>query len=311
MSASDNEPTPFTRAQAEDAGLTRRDLEGSQFRRVRTGVYVSADVPDSVKLRAQAAMLVAPDKGVISHSTAAWLWGATHLTDPRIHLSYTRNVRSTLDGVVCHRFLRPFDVCHRLGLSTTTPDQTFVHCALAYGLLDVVALGDRLVKHDPDCATSVESLRGFSEGWAEQGRANARRAAELVRPGVDSTPETFLRLLIVLGGLPEPEVNILLHYEDGSVRRRIELGFQEHQLAIEYDGRWHETPEQQAHDQERRGGLRDEGWHFELVTADDLYQDPEWTLHRLWGAMRARDITVPAMLSDGWRRHFAKHLLAS
>lgn len=300
---------PFTIAQAVEAGISKRVLLGPAYRRLRSGVYVSAEVPDSVVLRTRAALLVAPEKGVVSHSTAGRLWGATHLTDPRIHLAYTRDVRGTLDGIKCHRFREPFSVCHRRGLLVTTPDQTFVHCALGLGLLDQVALGDRLVKHGPDAVTSVASLKGFSEMWSGQGGHNARRAADLVRAGVDSVPETHLRLLIVLGGLPEPELDVRLFHDDGTLRRRFELAFRTEQLAIEYDGRWHDAPEQQSLDLARREELGAEGWRFELVRAEDLYDDPEWTLHRLWGAMRDRGIHVPAVLSSRWQRHFSKHLL--
>ena len=84
-----------------------------------------------------------------------------------------------------------------------------------------------------------------------------------------------------------------------------ELGYEDALLAIEYDGRWHEEPAQKAHDDERRSGLRErDGWTFVIVTADDLYGLPEQLLERIRSAMESLGIPVPAVLSDGWRRHF-------
>jgi hypothetical protein len=51
----------------------------------------------------------------------------------------------------------------------------------------------------------------------------ARRVAGLVRKGVDSAMETRLRLLIVLAGLPEPEVNVIVRDENGDWELRFDL----------------------------------------------------------------------------------------
>lgn len=298
---------PFTAAQAREAGLHHRILCSDAYRKMFTGVYIDASVPDTIVVRTRAALLVAPARATVSHATAARLWGATNVKDSRIHLAYTRDVHSRTDGILTHRFKEPFATCHRHGLPVTTPEQTFVHCAVGLDLVDLVALGDRLVKRGPDAVTTVEGLRTYAEMWHRQGGVNARRAAELVRPRVDSVSETFLRLLIVLAGLPEPVVNESLLHPDGSVRYRLDLSYPEQLLAIEYDGHWHETPEQVLHDNARRAELTTEGWRFEVVRSDDLYEAPEQTLERLRCAMRERDVPVPHALSHRWRRYFADH----
>lgn len=67
----------------------------------------------------------------------------------------------------------------------------------------------------------------------------ARRAASLAREGVDSPQETRLRLLLVLAGLPEPQVNLILRGRDGSWRKRYDVAYEHLRLIIEYDGRKH------------------------------------------------------------------------
>jgi hypothetical protein len=70
----------------------------------------------------------------------------------------------------------------------------------------------------------------------------AERAAGLVRAGVDSPPESRLRMLILLAGLPEPSVNYIIRDQDtGEWLRRFELAYEELRIAIEYEGRQHRT----------------------------------------------------------------------
>jgi very-short-patch-repair endonuclease len=44
-------------------------------------------------------------------------------------------------------------------------------------------------------------------------------------------------------------------------------------VAIEYDGRWHDTPDQAIHDNKRRQRLADEGWAFVIVDSEQLATD--------------------------------------
>ena len=90
------------------------------------------------------------------------------------------------------------------------------------------------------------------------GRASAarRRCGRPDSSGqrVDSVPETALRLLMVLAGLPEPAGGHPYPMTPTeSIRYRIDLGFEGVRLAIEYDGRWHDTDEQR---EARRGQAR-------------------------------------------------------
>ena len=71
--------TPFTTAEALALGFTRNELTSlvasGTLRRPFTGVYVSAELPDSVELRARAAQLVMSRHSVLCDRTAAWLHG--------------------------------------------------------------------------------------------------------------------------------------------------------------------------------------------------------------------------------------------
>ena len=202
-------------------------------------------------------------------------------------------------GIKVHRFTHAVASARRHGLAVTTPEQTLLHLARP---------ADQLLRRR---VTSVEDLVVAADRWPGQGSRLARQAALLAREEVDSRPETQVRLLMVLGGLPEPEVNHKVLRPDGSVQYRIELSFPEQLLAIEYDGRWHEEPEQKLRDETRRTDLAGRGWYFVVLHAEELYEMPEDTLLHLQRALSKRRITVPNVLSDTWRRHFTQRGLVA
>lgn len=300
---------PFLRREAGRLGVGSRALRGPGYRMVLPGVMVSACVPDTVVVRSRAALVLAPDGAVISHWTAARLWGGRVPDDDRVHVSFMRDVRFRVRGVMTHRFRHRLDTRRRHGLPVTSPGQTFCHLARFLGLVDLVALGDSLVRKD---RITPDELVAYAEDWVGQCRAEALDAARLVRNGVDSSPESALRLLMVLAGLPEPRVNVVRYDDDGTIRHRIELAYEGHLLAIEYDGRWHDAPGQREHDRSRRELLgRTEGWHFVVVTSDELYDHPEELLTRLWIELRAAGVPVPTRPSDAWRTHFRVQRVAA
>lgn len=57
------------------SGDLRRAVDNGLVRRVLRGVYVSADVPDTIELRAGAAALVMSPHAVLVDRSAAWLHG--------------------------------------------------------------------------------------------------------------------------------------------------------------------------------------------------------------------------------------------
>ena len=84
-----------------------------------------------------------------------------------------------------------------------------------------------------------------------------------------------------------------------SFRYRIDLGFEGVRLAIEYDGRWHDTDEQREHDEARRAALStDDGWTFVIVHAEDLFEQPAALLDRLVSELRGHGVPGPGR---AWR----------
>ena len=128
----------------------------------------------------------------------------------------------------------PVVTCH--GRRVTHPFRTFVDLAGWISLVDLVVLGDAMLRV---LKLRVDDLVAFCSSSTDYYAGLARDAASYVREGVDSPMETRLRMLIVLAGLPEPTVNHLLLDEQGRVRRRLDLSYPSIKLIIEYDGRQH------------------------------------------------------------------------
>jgi len=127
------------------------------------------------------------------------------------------------------------------------------------------------------------------------------RAAALVRPRVDSPMETWLRLLIVAAGLPEPVTSLDVHDANGRWIARPDLLYPAYRVAIEYDGRHHDGETQRAdRDVFRNEDLAQAGWFVLIVHAKDLYVRPARTLERLVRALRNHGCVL-GPVDDAWR----------
>lgn len=296
---------PFTRAEALAAGISPVELAGPRFQRLFHGLYLSASATPTVLMRARAALRISPAGSYVSHHTAGELWGAYMPETTDTHVSIPSDYsRSERRGILAHRadpFVRP--VRFR-GVMIAPPSRVFLDLAAArVDLVELVAAGDSLVRRQ---RVSPAELIAAADVWTGRGARLARRAARLVRRGVDSPTESRLRMLIVLAGLPEPEVNRILRHGDGEWSRRLDLCYDELKLVIEYDGRQHlRDPQQWSSDLLRREELERQGWRFVVINAEALYGDPAGTLRRIHQALRDRGCPqLRRTLATAWQRHF-------
>lgn len=121
------------------------------------------------------------------------------------------------------------------------------------GLVDGDALSAELVHH--------VGLRGVR---------SAKRARELSDPLAESSPESRLRLALVLAGLAPVSQHVVTDSR-GAVVGRVDLAFPEHRIAIEYDG-WaaHQRGDAFRRDRQRQNALVAAGWRVLRFTAEDL-----------------------------------------
>ncbi|HET6742447.1 MAG TPA: hypothetical protein VFH76_26070, partial [Kribbella sp.] len=228
----------FTAAQARAAGMSRGLLRSARYRRVLGSVYVDRPTAVTPRVQAEAALLLTPG-AVISHHSALSLWSANARADEIVHVSVQREPRLVLPRV---RGLHVHEVQHleralHDGLPLTPPERTFVDLAPYCDLNGLVAAGDSLVRR-----TELEPqdlIEAAAKAIGARGIRLARQASALVRAGVDSPMESLLRLTIVQGGLPEPEIGFVIYDAAGGWLARPDLVYPDEWLAIEYDGKHH------------------------------------------------------------------------
>ena len=294
---------PFTRAAALAAGIPRRTLYGGGYRQLHTGIFVGADVEVTPLLLARATLLPFGTGAHASHATAARVWGLPIPVLPEEHVTVTdRRRRRSRAGIRCHWSSR-CRVVTVAGVRVSSLLQTFVELATLIHLVDLVVVGDQLVRRGE---VSPTDLVAFCRESRHAGAGRALEAATYVRERVDSAMETRSRMLLVLAGLPEPEVNPTILADDGFTVRKYDLCYWRSRTLIEYDGRQHvERVQQWEEDVDRRAGIEDDSWRSIVLIAKHIYRTPGETLERIHRILLERgEPGVPARLSDRWRRYF-------
>lgn len=294
---------PFTRAEALAAGVTPWELRSRRFVRLHRNVYVARTTPRTLSLRARAVLRIAPPGTVISHDTAAVLWGGSVPTSADIHVRIPPGETFRVEGVATHEGPLPPIISRRHGPPVTGPEATFCDLAEKLDLVGLVVLGDRLVRKQ---ATSPDHLVRYASSWAGRPAPLARQASRHVRAGVDSPPESRLRMLIVLAGLPEPTVNLIIRDQrTGDWVRRFELAYPELRVAIEYEGRQHRDDDEiWAADIDRREDLDRRAWRVVQVISTGLFDNPLRTLQRIDLARVDRGAAPARTFAEEWRRYF-------
>lgn len=294
---------PFTRQQAQAAGITRRQLDGPSYRTLLRGVYLGAHATVDLSVWIAGALLLLPSDAVVSHTTAVRLYGFDPPGRHGLEFSTNSGVRCRVPGIVLHRrkwTLHPREVA---GFWTTGPDRTFVDVALRMSLPLLVALGDHLVHHGH---TTPEDLRWYAESRHLDGVRRSRRIAPLVKAGAESPRESMLRMMLRFARLPEPELNVNILDELGRFIARGDLVFRRWMVVVEYDGRHHMTDSAQwQHDLIRRERLEAAGWTVIVVTASDMARPPT-VPQRVYRALVAKGYRGPAPVTSWqWMTWFA------
>jgi hypothetical protein len=295
---------PFTRAAGLKAGLSDRQLRSARFTRILDGVYVDGAVPISEAVMVQALHLIAPADAFVSHASAARWFGCPLPPLPEEHITVpSRAARFRRFGVRCH-VARGGETFQKAAVgNVATAAQTFVDLASQLTLVDLVIVGDWLVRKK---RIGLEALRAYCAASTSAHARAARLAAAYVRPGVDSPMETRLRMLIVLAGLPEPVVNLTIRDVNGEPVRKYDLSWPSIRLIVEYDGKHHvERIEQWEKDLARREAIEDDDWRILVVTSTGIFDVPEETVTRIHTQLRRRRMPgTPQRPTQQWRAHF-------
>ena len=126
---------------------------------------------------------------------------------------------------------------------------------------DLIVMGDGLLSRQSPRATMAQLVVGGKKSANRPGIGRLREALEGIRANIDSARESMLRLLIVRGGLPEPEVNAVITNRYGATIGLGDLVYAKERVLVEYDGRGHwDNDRQFARDIRRLDEFMEDGW---------------------------------------------------
>jgi len=249
---------PFETSDARAVGLSWKVLQGSRFRRVTQGVYVTATSADSPRLRVRGVMLALPADTIATGVTGLQMLGIE--VGPELPMTFAsthlRQIRRRDVRVMRFKELPP----HRDGIARA--EHCWLVAASTLNLLDLVTAGDWLLRRR---RSTLVRLHSAVQTYPGRGVVPARRAVMLVRERVDSPRETWLRLCLVLAGLPMPECNLVIGDDQGPMGR-VDLVYLAYKLIIEYEGDQHRTDRNQ--------------WNADIDRHEDFARD-NWTLIRV------------------------------
>lgn len=269
--------------------LTRGELRSRAWRPVFRDVYADAELTISHRTRCQAAArwLLPPGAALAGRSAAA-LYGAGFIgdTEPLDVLVPAGQRFGPVAGLAVHTAeVADFDVLSHAGMPVTTPLRTCWDLAQWLGVEEAVVVVDRLLGRRLVRAEQLRDLahdRRGARGWKRM-----LRVAQLADPGAESAQESRLRVRIVLAGVPQPVTQFVVR-RDGRFIARVDLAWPELRIAVEYDGLWHDDPEQFHRDRRRLNRLLGEGWIVLHVTAQRLRADFDGFLSELRQAIHTR-----------------------
>ena len=314
---------PFLRREAQQAGVSEPRIRRHGLVHQTRGLWLPGQ-PESVEEHARAVFPLLPSDAAFSHSTAARLLGLPlpHRLSSSTELHIVTNTATAQrrrEGWVGHRGGKSRDIVEVNGLPVVAAADTWCDLGVyaagrrtLISLTDLVMVGDNVVQRiivernpfatdeelrDPLLAErALRHVAGvLGARIRPRGKSVLAQALPALRAGVKSPQESRLRMLAVLTGLPEPEVNVTIFSDDGQAwlaegdlvwRRRVPHT----KVVAEYQGEYHAARRQRSLDSHRAERLRDHGWTVHEVWAEDLNEaDRRWNLV----VRLARSLEVP------------------
>ncbi len=268
--------------------VRRGEVSAYQLRRSYRPVYRNVYVPRQTAVtaltRARAAWLWADGTATMTGLSAAAMLG-TKWMDPATPAELNRVDRHCPLGIVVHSYdLAPSEICVVDGVRITTPERTAFDIGRllapdrAIPILDALANASNL--KTADVVRLAEGKHGA------RGVRRLRAVLALVDGGAESPQETRVRLVLVRAGLPAPETQIEFVDEFGIARIRVDMGWREWRVAVEYDGVQHWSDRyQRSWDIDRIAMLEAMGWVVIRVSAE-LLSRPDVVVDRVRRKLR-------------------------
>lgn len=274
-----------------DEALAARAMTFRELRRFYTalypGVWVPRGVEPSAGERARAAWMWSRRAGVIAGLSASAMLGAKWIESGLpAELIHTNRRPPRLLTIHTDR-LDAGETTQIAGMPVTIPARTAFDLGRRLGLEEGVQRIDALMNAT---GVKVEEIAAVAERHPGlRGLGILRKTLDFVDGGAESPYESLTRLLLVRANLPPPQTQVPVFNEYGRVVARIDMGWPEYLVGVEFEGAHHWTdPKQRNWDAERYTLLPELGWTVFRVTSGMLHNCPQRFLDRVGTALIAR-----------------------
>ncbi len=222
--------------------LTRGQLRWN-YRAIYPDIYVPKGMAPTLAVRAEGAWLWSRRRGVITGRAAAALHGARWVDDKApVEILWSNS--NPPDGILSRRErIPPGEITRVNGIFVTTPPRTALDLGRRLSRGEAVAHLDALARATGVQAAEILELTHRYKGT--KGVRRCREAIDLMDAGAESPQETKLRLILIDKGFPRPATQIPVADETGYPFARLDLGWPDLQIAVEYDGEHHRTDDTQ------------------------------------------------------------------
>jgi Protein of unknown function (DUF559) len=279
------DPYPFLGREA----VRRGELTAYRLRRDFSPVYRNVYLPKGTELtaatRARAAWLWSGgDATLVGLSAAAVL--RTKWIDAVHPAELIRTNRHGPAGIVVRSYdLMPSETCVVDGMQISTPARTAFDLGRTLPVNRAIPVLDALLNATHIKVTDVLPIADSKPGT--RGVRRLRSALALVDGGAESPQESRVRLVLVRAGLPAPETQIEFVDKFGDVLIRVDMGWRQRKVAVEYDGVQHWSDRyQRSWDIDRIAILEGAGWTVVRVSAEMLTR-PDVIVARVKAKLRA------------------------
>jgi hypothetical protein len=234
-----------------------------------------------------AAVLACGSEAVLSHRSAAELWGLLQEGEGMIDVMAPNRRGRIPAGIQAHRdsSLAPVDRTSTRGIPCTSVERTLLDLASECTTWELrQALAEAEVRRLLDHAKLRRLIRG-SRG--RRGVAKLRLLFEELDPSTKRTrselERRFLRVC-ARAGLPRPEVNVALEVEDGVAEA--DFLWRDAGLIVEADSRrFHDTNFAFEHDRKREQRLQLAGWRVSRCTWKQVEREPRRLVETIRGLL--------------------------
>jgi very-short-patch-repair endonuclease len=282
--ARQNPVIPFLGSEARRTGAVNRYQLANHYDAVFRDVYVPRGHELTAVDKAVAAWLWSKRTATVAGISAAALHGSLWID---AHLPAELNQRSQhrTRGIVLYADkLWEDEICSLNGILATTPARTAFDLGRRGLLTPAVIRLDALMRATRIKPVDIEALADRHRG--ARGLAQLRKALRVCDPGAESPQETRTRLTLLDAGLPPPRTQIEI-FDGQLLVARVDMGWEEWRVAVEFDGAHHWTdPRQRSRDIERIAELEALGWRIVRVSGEMLRRRPRLLVERVRTALR-------------------------